>query len=1312
MDLGFLTSLNLIFYVILGIAILAGFLRGFKKSLFTFITMAIFYVVFFLTINQAVNILWNANLSFLGSYLSSVDASLANFTSFSASYESIIQVALGDTIDLSGVSSEFLDLAMGLMLFALKIVWTILYFTVILLLYKILCLIIRVIFFKSKEGAAKNRGMGAVIGVLNGAMAVFVTLIMLGGIMSFTESAVTLLQETSQTPETLNFVPRNDLYQASNSVLVEAENDELDGMIADLEATVEEFNNNIFVQLANSITTPSVIDENVEVPLHIDLFDKVLSFDYNDETIAFRYELAVFSNAAAVILSSDYYETQDITAITGDEIRTVFASLSESKLVVSLIPLGIELAAEHFDKTDLVDVDKLYDGTIDFEQELATLGSIAGALFDILNGAGFIGGEGSVDQVEITPQNVRDLFSDISGSDVIVMITETLLLPMLEDGEGNLSTIITVPADLDLEAEFLALGEIFAEIVEADIDFSELADADVSVLLNAVGQIDLTVLLDSQLVTEALINILSGEAEIEGLDMLSIPSGINWRDQGGTDGELRLILEALNAFIDIAGEVDFENLDINIIIDLDETEIQTFFASYIIRATVSDIINTLELGDTPLIFPDNVYDAQGYFTEYELKALVSAIKLILDDSATETSFDIFQVLSLTDTELDTLLGSDIIYATIGDFIYDMNTDILVVPQSVVTTVTVDSASVNVINKTELKAIFSALTILDITDFDSITFDAGIINTLENATEDDIDEVKINGLLDSDIIHATVSDMIIELGVDNGGILVVPDDSVDGTDIIYQNGLVDFVASQEIIDILRALYSLDISNFDNIDLEDTSLLISKLSVLLESSIIHATVSDIILDLGSAITLPEEDILNNDVIIQQGTITYIDSLELENLLNSLELLGVTNPSTFTNLTFSNLDTDTKRTELLKSAILHATISEQLLGLGSSLLTVPQQDEAGNPLIFARGTGIYAVDFVETEEVKAIIAAMIAMGFGDVDDLTTAITAQTFIDNMDLVLDSASLQATVSNIILVDAATSIIVPDLDASSADLRIAYSDVTFIQAAELENFFTSVNALGIVDLDFTSFSASLDDFDSVDFNVFFNSYIMQATVSDSFLAAAGDETAAAGTTQLLVPTTKTIAITVDSLNSELIEKAELINLINAFNAIGIGDYSDALDAGDINNLTEAQLDVILLSDSMHITIDNMLRGNPAINTDIPALAEDNTTYTITVTVKSEIKDFIIATQQFAGVDFTSVSFNVAAITGLTPGQRDVVLDSMIVRNILTDELEATMTADDPLDLYWPANSDYEQNNPALFLKEAGINAVLSHYGLI
>ena len=75
-----LTSIDLVFYFILIIAILMGFLRGLKKSVFNFIVMAIFYLVFFLTLTQIVNGLWEMNLSFLGSILSNIDPGLAIIT--------------------------------------------------------------------------------------------------------------------------------------------------------------------------------------------------------------------------------------------------------------------------------------------------------------------------------------------------------------------------------------------------------------------------------------------------------------------------------------------------------------------------------------------------------------------------------------------------------------------------------------------------------------------------------------------------------------------------------------------------------------------------------------------------------------------------------------------------------------------------------------------------------------------------------------------------------------------------------------------------------------------------------------------------------------------------------------------------------------------------------------------------------------------------------------------------------------------------------------------------------------------------------
>ncbi len=1308
MDLGFLTSLNLIFYVILGFAVLAGFLRGFTKTLFTFITMAIFYIFFFVTIDQMVGILWNFNFSFLGNFLSGINPELSSFTSFANSYENVLQIFLGENININNVSAEFLDLAVGLLLFGLKIVWTILYFTVVLLFYKILCGLLRMIFIRNKEGASKNRLFGAIFGALNGAMAVFVLLIMLGGIMSFAGSAITLLSSTTDEPQNLNFVPRTEIYQANQSVLL-AEGTEIDfdDIIADIQASIDEYENNIVVQLASSITTKSSIDENVEVPLHIDLFDRILSFEYNDQVIAFRFEMAIFSEAASIFLGSDFYKTEDITSITGDEIRGIFASLSNSKLVVSLLPLAIELGAERFDKTDLVDVEKLYDGSIDFEAELATIGVVAGAIFDILNGAGFIGGEGSVEQIEITGTKVREIFTDLSNSEVMIMLTETVLFPMLDEGEGNFSAILTIPADLDITAEYLALGEIIAEIVDANISFSDLADADVSVLLNAVSKIDLTILLDSRLVTNALINILSGTAEIEGFDMLSIPANIDWEDIGENPGELRLILEALNAFIDVVGDIDFENLSIDILVDMDDDTIDTFFASYVLRATVSDLINSLELGTTPLVFPDSVFDLQGYFTENELKALVRSVKLIIDDSQLEVEFDVLKVLNLNDTEVETLLTSDIIFATIGDLIYDMGDSQLNIPNDAITTVLVDSVAISIISKVELKSIFKALSLLEITDFDTVSFDAGIINKLENSTQDDLDNAKVNQLLDSLIIHATVSEMVIDLDKSKGGMLVIPDNSVDSLAIINVSGGIDYLVKTEIFNLLRALYLIDITDFNNIDFEKTDLLLDNFDDLMDSAIIHATVSDIILSIGAAVVVPDKDILNQDVLVIQGSVSYIKVSELNALLDGLKLLGVTNPSTFSEFTFANLGTDTLRTQLLESAILHATISDQMLSLGQALLLVPQQAEDGTDLIVNRGV-LNPVDYVIKNEIKAIIEAMIAMGYSDVMNLSQEINAQAFIDNVSLVLASSSMQATVSNIILTSASGALIVPDEDAIGNDLRIVYPDVTYIKANELEKLFDSIGMLNIVNLDFSTFQADLDVLDTLNLNDFFASYIMQATVSDSFLSSADDELAAVGTTKLLVPSTKREAITVESVASTIIEKTELVNLINAFITLDLGDYADSLSANFFNTLTETQVDTLLDSDSMHVTIDNMLRANAYITTSIPNLVEDSLTYTITITVKSEIKAFILATQAIGTGNISDISFSASDFTSMDANQQGIILDSMIIRCKITPELEIAAGIHPTFSF----NAlDYEDGSVPTCLKKAAALAALDELAL-
>lgn len=1661
-DFGILLSLNLIFYIVLGLAVLFGFLSGLKKSLYKLITMAIFYILFFVTLNLVVGIIWSADLSFLGPIMGdNIDPSLASFTSFEASYQDVFAHFLGSEIDLTEMSEEFMIMTAGIIQFAIKIVWTVLYFTVILIIYKFICFIIRIIFFKTKKGANKMRGFGAIVGAANGLMAIFIMLIVMGGTISILDSMSSLMEQFAteeDNTQTLNFVPRENLYEANYTLLAEptdpGDNPLNDPMVQDaldiLNQMVDEYNSNIFVKAANAIQVKSVIDEDVTVPMHINLFDSVLSFEYKETQVAFRYELGVFAEAFAVFAQSEYMETENISDIKGDEIRDLFAIIANSKLIISAVPIAIEYASIEFEQELPFEVEELYDGTINFEEELATIGVIAGQLFDILNGAGFIEGEGDVSQIEVTGETVIDIFDNIAGSQVITTIIETVLFPMLEDSDDQISAILVVPSDLVLEDEIRALGEIFAEVVEADLDFEALTGGDVSTTIKTLAQVDLTILLESRLVTEALINILSGNAGIDGIDFFTIPADIVWKDSEDAVGELRQILEAVNALLEVSEDINLEDLDLAIIADMDSETIATFFESYVIRATVTDLIKEMPMQDMALIFPDVVFDENDYFTETELINVAEAIKLIIVTDEEETTFDPNKILTLTDPEVDTLFASDILYATVGNYFNTVDTSTFVVPQVVNTTIDVDGAPINVVTKEELKNVFKAISTLALEGFDGIQFDASYIERLENESHTDIDETKVNTILDSLIIYATLSDVVIGLDKSVGGELVVPDKDVDNDDIVTLEGEVYYIAKTEIINVLKAMDAINITDFNNIDLESVAVLKDNFNVLIDSAIIHATISDVILNIGSTVVVPErdsnnvpilvttsdtyiieselnamieslyildvidpnsfqnftfanlntdilryqimdsailhatitdqllnladnllkvpeQDELGNDLILETGSlpnkfvakaeinaiikamiamgytdvnnltteidpnsflnnkevvlesatmqatvseqilaasasivipevdslsnpvkivftdVTFIESTELNNFFNSIELFGITNLdfNTFTSYDFAVLSTDQLRYDFLESSILHATVSKQLFDLGSNVLTVPEQGELGNDLVIETGSlperfvvkseinaimkamigmgysnvnsvtteinpqtfldnkelvlasasmqatvsaqilaasaslqipevdslsnpvkivftdvtyiestelnnffnsielfgitnldfntftsydfGVLSTDalryeflqssilhatitkqlfdvgpsillipgqdelgndliietidleFIEKAEINAIMKAMIAMGYTDVQNLTSTIDSQVFIDNVELVLESASMHATVSNQILGATTTSLIIPDEDLLANEIRIIYTDVTFIESTELNKFFDSIDLLAIPNLDFNNVSQfNLSNIQSLDKNIFFDSFIMLATVSDYFLdAAVGDETYGSGTTNLLIPSTKKITILVETVSAQAIDRTEMIYMLDAFDVLGLADYNSNFDATVITGLTSSEIDQVLLSDSVHITVDSMLRGNASISGGIPALAEDNTTYSVTVTTKPAIRNFILATQQISGASFTNVTFNVTAIASLDANQRDIVLDSMIVRNILTPELENMATTFPfSLDPYVFVNTDYMNDDPLTFLKEVAINAALTHYGLI
>ena len=1224
MNLDFLSSINLLFYVILGLAILVGYLRGMKKTLFAFISMLFFYLIFFLTINQVTQFLWTLEMPWLGNALGNIDPSLSTFTSFQNSIGDLLQFALGDTVNVGSQSQALLDLGVGLGMFVVKLLYTFLYFTVGLLIWKLLMFIIRLIILKKpQKGESKNRLFGAVFGALNGVMAVFVALIMLGGLMSVAESMITLVDATGNNDIQLAVPNRYETYQASQSVIYLADENptnSLDEMNASLKKMVDEYNANFLVKIANQITVTNP-DTQETIPLHLNLFDSVLSFEYQEKTIAIRYELAVFSQVLSVFLESEYATTEVLSDITGDEIREVFEILSHSELITSILPVVIQVGADHFEQTLPITETELF--AIDYETELANLGNIAGTLFDILNGAGVISGDGGVQDIEVDAELVREVFGDLGSSSIVVLLTETLLVPMISNQETGISLIITIPDEIDWETEYIAIGEVLAEVVDADISFQDLEAGDPQLFLSAASKVDLTVLMGSKIITNALVNILSGATDIELPSIFVIPSNVQWYDtvdEFGVvteNGELRNILLALNALTGALGEVDFNNFGLETISQMDDQTIDALFESRVLVASVSDLLFSQDLGGTLLVIPDEVFDSEGYLTKAELKAFAKSILLVVDDNITSSGFDIQQIMTLTSTDIDTLLSSKIIQATIGNLIFELENDQLLIPSEVTSSFLVNEVSVSVVNKTELKA------------------------------------------------------------------------------------------------FIQAIQSLNITDFNTIDLEDTSLLLGNISELVPSKIIHASISNFILSIASGvISIPEEDINSSPILVTVSETTYIVESELTSLIAALDVLGISNPTTFSNsFTLAAFELEADQDILLSSAIMHATISKTMLDLGDQVLLIPETKEDGvTALKVTTGPVESQTTYVVKEEIKAIINALIAMNFTDLSSFGTEISSTLFFAERNTILLSSSFQATLSDKILSVSSGQLIVPDFDDALNPIRNQVGDTLYIQLDELSNLLTALEAMGLTDL--ATFDVTPSALFQSDFNVVLTSYSMQATISKYLLDQALDESAPVGSTSLIVPNVFRETILVEGLNASQINKVELIRMLDGLELLNITNFADPMDASIITNLTTTELNTLFESGSMHVTTDNMLRGNTNISSQIPSLAETSLYGVTPITTVSELVTFIKVSTILTNStgDFTNAQIDYTFIASLTPSERDLVLDSMIVRNAMTIQLEAMMLAD-PLP-YWPDNADYEESNPAYFLTESGINNVLTFYGLI
>ena len=1135
-DLDFVLYFNIAFFSMLGLGMLFGFMRGFKKSIWHFFVTLIFYAVFFLTINLVVNVVWGMNLPFLGGLLANVMPSLSDATSLQEAVSIFLQDFLGVGYE-DTLTSNFTDLVTSVGVFVVKIVYTILYFTVIQIIYRLIMWILRMIIFPSKKKTdkykSKNRGLGAVFGLLTGAISLYVTLIVFGGMISISNSLLQVIPNPSPQPvaqiEMYNGFPNpNDtVLQAEPIIQIGLDNPQLLESIELITGMVEAYNTNIIVTTQNSITMPSEYTGN-EMPLNLYLFDSVLSMTYQEEQIAIREELDIFAGIAGQLLESEYFETGDLADITGTEISNLFNGLATSNLITTILPIGIEVGT-YYVETDLtIDVTDLYE--IEWDQEISTLGQIAATAFDLVNAAGIFTDTTDLDTVTLVGEDVEDLFDSLGQSDLVTLAAYVAIEPLLENLGGTISEIITIPADISWANEFSAIGDLANEILSTNITIGEITAGDPTVLLGYLAEIDFTVIQNSEIISTAIINILSGQTSID-VSFLSVPDGLDW------DTELENILLAVNALASMAGDIDiadFQNLTFDVIAELDLTAINAIFESEILVATVTRYLRELDLGDEfTIIIPDSALDDDLlYLKKIELQNIVSAADVIVqnmqcddgDDACSELGFDITKMLALEEADIDTLLLPEILAATIGNLLIDLGSDILTIPGEALAEITVNTVPQDVVSREEITNAFLAISTLGISDIDDLeTFDVSILNNLAvdpDAEDLVLDSTKASKLTASKVLRATLSKYLIDFAEPTDptaeAMIVVPYLS-ETQDVIREIDSVDGserISEAEIINILEAILVLDISDFTNFELDIADIL-ENVSILLDSSILHATVSDQLMNLGDPIVVPDELIGGGDLKINVGSgetaTTYIAKAELQAAFDALDALGITtdiNDFTIDVTLLNNLAEDPeaetlvlddqKRQDLFGSTIINATLSKFLINFAEptdgseSLIVVPYIDEDN---LTVRSTASDGTEYISELELTDILEAILALGLNDFNSFETLDIEEVLIPNLDTLLESSILHATISKqlIDLVGGEDSFIkVPVTRLNGDPLRfskgdaLADEDTEFISSDELKATFDSLVVLGVTDVNDVDIDVSILNNLAIDYYYFDN----------------------------------------------------------------------------------------------------------------------------------------------------------------------------------------------------------------------------------
>ncbi len=346
-----------------------------------------------------------------------------------------------------------------------------------------------------------------------------------------------------------------------------------------------------------------------------------------------------------------------------------------------------------------------------------------------------------------------------------------------------------------------------------------------------------------------------------------------------------------------------QGIDINsITLDTLKTNDYSILDSKLIWNKVSEEIKSLASAE--IIVPGELYENTLYnrIPISEIKNMINSITLlgVNDLSSVNFDFENNEHLSVNNfaTNIDTLILSKVVHASISNQIANMNNENIIIPDGVNTVDSIFTNSSNLyVDANELKNLFKALQALEINSITSTQLDSFSHLTVDKLS-DTIDE-----LLQSKILHYTISDKVISQDE------IAKGNTLETSKTIYVSALEDLV---------KALKLLNVNDFNHIDAEEiithvlSDVSEEHLDVIFSSEIIELTASNNVrthfAESDSLFHLPENQVIYNSDHSEYLVIDYvnhdIEKEEMIHLINSSKILGFTNlDSAVNNFTFDD-------------------------------------------------------------------------------------------------------------------------------------------------------------------------------------------------------------------------------------------------------------------------------------------------------------------------------------------------------------------------------------------------------------------------